>query len=141
MVMFGIVTQLKRIADALEKQINQQERIHSLAIENLALSRMQAQAYIHDVEARIKKTTPSRDAGGKFAKKAPQTFTVILRDFGENKINTIKPVREVLHNSLKDALDLVNRAPTVLVENASKAETGIIASLFFGVAEIEIKAE
>ena len=144
--MFGIVKQLKRIADALEEQINQQERIHALwiinqniATEHLELSKMQAHAYICDVEARLQRTTPARDGNGKFAKKAPQTFTVILRDKGADAIDTIKTVRKVLNNSLKEAHALVIGVPSVLAKNVSKEEVAVISQLFHGGATLEIK--
>ena len=38
-------------------------------------------------------------------------FTVILKDAGANKINTIKAVREVTSLGLKEAKDLVDGAP------------------------------
>jgi large subunit ribosomal protein L7/L12 len=38
-------------------------------------------------------------------------FQVILKDFGANKINTIKAVREVTSLGLKEAKDLVDGAP------------------------------
>src|SRR6202012_4099565 len=38
-------------------------------------------------------------------------FTVILKDAGANKINTIKAVREVTALGLKEAKDLVDGAP------------------------------
>ena len=52
-------------------------------------------------------------------------FTVTLKDFGENKINVIKAVREVTTLGLKEAKDLVESAPTAVKEDVSKddAET------------------
>jgi len=41
-------------------------------------------------------------------------FTVILKDAGANKINTIKAVREVTSLGLKEAKDLVDGAPKPL---------------------------
>ena len=39
-------------------------------------------------------------------------FNVVLKDFGANKINVIKAVREVTTLGLKEAKDLVEAAPT-----------------------------
>jgi len=39
-------------------------------------------------------------------------FAVVLKDFGANKINVIKAVREVTTLGLKEAKDLVEAAPT-----------------------------
>jgi large subunit ribosomal protein L7/L12 len=41
-------------------------------------------------------------------------FTVILQDFGPNKINVIKAVRELTGLGLKEAKDLVEAAPKPL---------------------------
>ena len=66
-------------------------------------------------------------------------FTVILKDAGANKINTIKAVREVTSLGLKEAKDLVDGAPKPLKENISKEEAAAIAKKFDGVATVEIK--
>ncbi len=66
-------------------------------------------------------------------------FTVILKDAGANKINTIKAVREVTSLGLKEAKDLVDGAPKPLKENISKEEAESIKKKFDGVATIEIK--
>jgi len=66
-------------------------------------------------------------------------FQVILKDFGANKINTIKAVREVTSLGLKEAKDLVDGAPKPLKENATKDEAEAIRKKFEGVATIEIK--
>jgi large subunit ribosomal protein L7/L12 len=66
-------------------------------------------------------------------------FTVILKDAGANKINTIKAVREVTSLGLKEAKDLVDGAPKPLKENISKEDAAAIAKKFEGVATVEIK--
>ncbi len=66
-------------------------------------------------------------------------FTVILKDAGANKINTIKAVREVTSLGLKEAKDLVDGAPKPLKENVSKEEAETIKKKFDGVAGVEIK--
>jgi large subunit ribosomal protein L7/L12 len=66
-------------------------------------------------------------------------FSVILKDFGANKINTIKAVREVTSLGLKEAKDLVDGAPKALKENATKDEAEAIRKKFDGIATIEIK--
>ena len=71
---------------------------------------------------------------------AEQTeFTVILKDAGANKINTIKAVREVTALGLKEAKDLVDGAPKPLKENVSKEEAETVKKKFDGVATVEIK--
>src|SRR6202789_1331166 len=66
-------------------------------------------------------------------------FTVILKEAGANKINTIKAVREVTALGLKEAKDLVDGAPKPLKENISKEEAETIKKKFVGVAAVEIK--
>ena len=83
-------------------------------------------------------------AGGGAAAAAPaaveQTeFTVILKDAGANKINTIKAVREVTSLGLKEAKDLVDGAPKPLKENISKEDAEAIKKKFDGVATVEVK--
>ena len=79
-------------------------------------------------------------AGAGEAAAAEQTeFTVILKDTGANKINTIKAVREVTSLGLKEAKDLVDGAPKPLKENITKEEAETIKKKFDGVATVEIK--
>jgi large subunit ribosomal protein L7/L12 len=49
-------------------------------------------------------------------------WNVVLKDFGANKINVIKAVREVTTLGLKEAKDLVEAAPTNVKEGVDKAE-------------------
>jgi large subunit ribosomal protein L7/L12 len=53
-------------------------------------------------------------------------FTIVLKDFGANKINVIKAVREVTTLGLKEAKDLVEAAPTNIKEGIDKAEADTI---------------
>lgn len=50
------------------------------------------------------------------------SFNVELSEAGGQKIAVIKAVREVSGLGLKDAKDLVDKAPTVIKENVPKAE-------------------
>ncbi|MFA4873588.1 MAG: 50S ribosomal protein L7/L12 [Patescibacteria group bacterium] len=50
------------------------------------------------------------------------SFNVELAEAGPNKISVIKAVREVTGKGLKDAKDLVDGAPKVLKEGATKQE-------------------
>jgi large subunit ribosomal protein L7/L12 len=81
--------------------------------------------------------------GGGAAAAAPveekTEFTVILKDAGANKINTIKAVREVTALGLKEAKDLVDGAPKPLKENVSKEEAETVRKKFEGVATVEVK--
>jgi len=53
-------------------------------------------------------------------------FSVILQDFGANKINVIKAVREVTTLGLKESKDLVESAPKPIREGVSKDEAASI---------------
>ncbi len=65
-------------------------------------------------------------AGGAAAAPAEEEkteFNVILESFGDNKINVIKAVREVVSGlGLKEAKDLVEAAPTKVKESIGKEE-------------------
>ncbi len=50
------------------------------------------------------------------------SFTVTLKDFGANKINVIKAVRELTTLGLKEAKDLVEAAPKAVREDVPKDE-------------------
>ena len=49
-------------------------------------------------------------------------FDIILQDFGANKVNVIKAVREVTSLGLKEAKDLVEAAPKAVQEGIAKEE-------------------
>ena len=49
-------------------------------------------------------------------------FNVELTEVGPNKVKVIKVVREITGLGLKEAKDLVDNAPKMIKENASKAE-------------------
>ncbi len=67
-------------------------------------------------------------------------FTVILAAAGENKVNTIKAVREVTSLGLKEAKDLVDGAPKPVKEGVSKADAEAIKKkLEEAGAKVEIK--
>jgi large subunit ribosomal protein L7/L12 len=67
-------------------------------------------------------------------------FTVILTAAGENKVNTIKAVREVTSLGLKEAKDLVDGAPKPVKEGTNKADAEAIKKkLEEAGAKVEIK--
>ena len=101
----------------------------------VALSLLEAAALVKKLEERL---------GVSAAAAAPVVeekteFAVILKDFGANKINTIKAVREVTSLGLKEAKDLVDGAPKAIKESATKDEAEAIRKKFEGIATIEIK--
>ena len=62
---------------------------------------------------------PAAGDGGGAAEEQTE-FTVTLQDFGPNKINVIKAVRELTSLGLREAKDLVEAAPTPVREGVSK---------------------
>jgi large subunit ribosomal protein L7/L12 len=67
-------------------------------------------------------------------------FEVVLKGVGANKINVIKVVREVTDLGLKEAKDLVDKAPSSVKKGVSKEEAETIKKKFVEVgAEIEVK--
>ncbi|HEX6773142.1 MAG TPA: 50S ribosomal protein L7/L12 [Acidobacteriaceae bacterium] len=114
----------------------------------VGLSLLDAAALVKKLEERLgvsaAAAAPVVVAGGAGAAAAAPVeekteFTVVLKDAGANKINTIKAVREVTSLGLKEAKDLVEGAPKPLKENISKEEAETIKKKFDGVAGIEIK--
>jgi large subunit ribosomal protein L7/L12 len=112
----------------------------------VSLSLLEAAALVKKLEERLgvsaAAAAPVMVAGGGAAAPAAEEkteFQVILKDFGANKINTIKAVREVTSLGLKEAKDLVDGAPKALKENATKDEAEAIKKKFEGIATIEIK--
>jgi large subunit ribosomal protein L7/L12 len=114
----------------------------------VSLSLLEASALVKKLEERLGVSAAAAvaaapAAGGGAAAAAPAEekteFTVILKDAGANKINTIKAVREVTALGLKEAKDLVDAAPKPLKENISKDDAAAIAKKFEGVATVEIK--
>ena len=61
-------------------------------------------------------------AGAAAAGEEKSEFNVELTEVGPNKVKVIKVVREITGLGLKEAKDLVDGAPKMIKENASKAE-------------------
>ena len=81
-------------------------------------------------------------AGGGAAAAAEEKteFTVILAAAGENKVNTIKAVREITGLGLKEAKDLVDGAPKPVKEGVNKADADAVKKKLEEVgAKVEVK--
>src|SRR5438445_13523017 len=122
--------------------------IQQLEDQIVSLSLLEASALVKKLEERLGVSAAAAAVaaapaagGGAAAPVAEEKteFTVILKDAGANKINTIKAVREVTALGLKEAKDLVDGAPKPLKENISKDDAAAIAKKFEGVATVEIK--
>src|ERR1700734_501795 len=122
--------------------------IQQLEDQIVSPSLLEASELVKKLEARLGVSAAAAVAapaagGGGAAAAAPAEekteFTVILKEAGANKINTIKAVREVTALGLKEAKDLVDGAPKPLKEGVSKEDAAAIAKKFDGIATIEIK--
>ena len=77
--------------------------------------------------AAVAVAAPAAGGGaGAAAAEEKTEFTVMLTAAGENKVNTIKAVREVTGLGLKEAKDLVDGAPKPIKEGISKADAEAI---------------
>ncbi len=79
-------------------------------------------------------------AAGGAVEEEQTEFTVILKDFGDKKINVIKEIRAITALGLKEAKDLVESAPKEIKEDIPKEEAEKIkAALEKAGATVEIK--
>ena len=69
---------------------------------------------------------PGAPAAAPEAEEEKTEWTVTLKDFGANKINVIKTIREVTTLGLKEAKDLVESAPATVKEGIPKSEAETI---------------
>ena len=89
--------------------------------------------------ASISVAAPAAGAAAAVAEEKTE-FTVILAAAGENKVNTIKAMREVTSLGLKEAKDLVDGAPKAVKEGVSKADAEAVKKkLEEAGAKVEIK--
>ena len=91
--------------------------------------------------AAVAVAAPAAGGGaGAAAAEEKTEFTVTLLAAGENKVNTIKAVREVTSLGLKEAKDLVDGAPKPIKEGTSKADAEAIKKKMEEAgAKVEIK--
>ncbi len=79
-------------------------------------------------------------AGAAPAAEEQSQFTVVLKAFGESKINVIKVVRELTGLGLKEAKELVEGVPKPVKEGVSKEEAAAMKAKLEGAgATVEIK--
>ena len=85
---------------------------------------------------------PAAGGGGAAAVVAEEQteFNVMLLEAGANKVSVIKAVRELTGLGLKEAKDLVDRAPKAVKEAVSKADAdAALKKLVDAGAKAEIK--
>ena len=116
------------------------ESIKSLSVMELA-DLVKALEDVFGVSAAAPVAVAAAPAAGPAEEVEEQTeFTVILKDFGANKINVIKAVRELTSLGLKESKDLVEGAPKAVKENVNKDEAAAAkAKLEAAGATVEVK--
>jgi large subunit ribosomal protein L7/L12 len=83
---------------------------------------------------------PGAGGGAAAVEEEQDSFTVVLTDFGANKIGVIKVVRQLTARGLKEAKDLVEAAPKPIKEGATKDEAQKAkAALEEAGAKVELK--
>ena len=83
---------------------------------------------------------PSGEAGGGDAAEEKDSFTIVLTDVGDKKINVIKEVRTATGLGLKEAKDIVESAPKDIKEDVPKDEANEIKEkLEAAGAKVELK--
>ncbi len=79
-------------------------------------------------------------AAGAAAAEEKTSFDVVLKNAGANKLNVVKKVKDVAGLGLKEAKELVDGAPSVVKEGASKEEAEALKKELEEVgAEVELK--
>ena len=83
---------------------------------------------------------PAPAAGAAAEAEEKTSFDVVLKAAGAQKLQVIKKVKELLSLGLKDAKDMVDKAPATLKEGASKDEADALKAELEGLgAEVELK--
>ena len=89
--------------------------------------------------AAVVSAAPAAGAGAAAAAEKTE-FTVVLKSFGDSKMGVIKAVKDAMGLGLKDAKELVEKAPVNLKENVSKEEAeDLVKKLDGSGAELEVK--
>jgi len=81
------------------------------------------------VSAAVVAAAPAAGAGGGAAAPVVEEkteFDVVMKSFGENKVNVIKAVRAITGLGLKEAKDLVEGVPSTVKEAVSKQDAETI---------------
>jgi len=124
---------------------NLQEIVDSLSkltvMEAAELSKMLEEKWGVSAAAPVAVAAAGGAAGGAAAPaEEKDSFTLILTDGGDKKINVIKEVRTITGLGLKEAKDLVEGAPKTVKEGVSKADAAKFkAQLEAAGAKVELK--
>ena len=96
---------------------------------------------IEPAAAAVAVAGPAAGAGEGAAAAEQTEFNVILKSAGQAKLQVVKAVKDITGLGLKEAKDLVDKAPDAIIkEKVSKAEAEqVIATLEEQGAEVELK--
>lgn len=136
--------QTKKSADVSSKLQKILETIEQLTVLELAqlVKALEEKFGVSAQAAVAVAAVPGGAAGGGAGAPAEEktAFQVILVSSGDKKINVIKEIRTVTSLGLKEAKDLVEAAPKVIKDNATKEEAAKMkATLEAAGAKVEIK--
>ncbi len=98
-------------------------------LEAAELSKMLEEKWGVSAAAPVAAAGPAAAAAPAAAVEEQTEFTVTLTGAGDKKINVIKEVRAITGLGLKEAKDLVEGAPKVIKESATKDEAAKIKKL------------
>ena len=122
------------------------EKITNMIEEIKALSVLELSELVKAIEEEFGvSAAPVAVAGAAVAAAAPAAeekteFDVILKAFGDKKLDVIKAIRSITGLGLKEAKDMVEGAPKTVKEGVTKEEADKIAEeLKAAGAEVEIK--
>jgi large subunit ribosomal protein L7/L12 len=123
---------LNEIADNLSKLT---------VMEAAELAKMLEEKWGVSAAAPVAMAMPGGAAGGAAAPaEEKDSFTLVLTDAGDKKINVIKEIRAITGLGLKEAKDLVEGAPKTVKEGVSKADSAKFkAQLEAAGAKVELK--
>jgi large subunit ribosomal protein L7/L12 len=120
------------------------ENIKEIGDKIVALTLMQAKELgdylkeVHGIEpaagGAVMMAGPAAEAAAAPAEKT--SFSVILKEAGEKKIQVIKEVRAITNLGLKEAKDLVDGAPKAVKEGVSKDEAEAIKKQLEGAGAV-----
>ncbi|HLR78411.1 MAG TPA: 50S ribosomal protein L7/L12 [Burkholderiaceae bacterium] len=86
------------------------------------ITEMEEKFGVSAAAAAVAVAAPAAGGAGEAAAEEQTEFTLVLTDFGANKVSVIKAVREITGLGLKEAKDLVDSAPKEVKEGLSKAD-------------------
>jgi large subunit ribosomal protein L7/L12 len=114
------------VIDASEEAVVVPEKFKKLVADVEAMSVLELHELVKVLEKKFGVSAAAvavaGPAAGGEAKEEQSLFTVVLSSGGEQKIQVIKVVKEVLGLGLKEAKDLVDGAPANLKEGVKKEE-------------------